>query len=214
MRRSLLLNSRALFVPLGLSTLLGLVMSSTYANPDNTSTYSDAIFAANAVKAPVVHDEEDGYYSYNYRRRFAEIRAAKQQTQRISEEQRSQDVQISAIPRINESDLEYQIRMEKEQNPVWLKHQAQAKLQAQIFAQQEEKQNQKLMSMTSNSTPPLSGNSLPTNSLNTTKTAKTSLDSIPRTMSMGKYVGYSLFYSLGIVWSLIFFVGLLRRRNE
>jgi hypothetical protein len=104
--------------------------------------------------------------------------------------------------------------MEKEQNPVWLKHQAQAKLQAQIFAQQEEKQNQKLMSMTSNSTPPLSGNSLPTNSLNTTKTAKTSLDSIPRTMSMGKYVGYSLFYSLGIVWSLIFFVGLLRRRNE
>jgi hypothetical protein len=34
MRRSLLLNSRALFVPLGLSTLLGLVMSSTYANPD------------------------------------------------------------------------------------------------------------------------------------------------------------------------------------
>lgn len=230
MRRSLLLNSRALFTKLGLSTVLCFAISCSYANSNNTSTYSDAVFAANAVKAPVVQDDDDSYNSYSYRGRYAQMSAEKQQLQKAAEEQKARDAQISSIPRPNESDAEYQARMEKEHNPVWLKHQAQAKLQAQIIAQQEAKLNQKPVGIAS---PPV-GSVLPNNNLNKPESAdhtmtigelsalrfspthppEISPDSIPREMSMGKYIAYSLFYLVGIAWSVIFFVGLMRRRNQ
>jgi len=233
MRKPLPMNSRTLFVQLGLFALLGSVISVTYANSNN-STYSDAVFAANAVKVPVVQEDDDNYSSYNYRGRYAEMSAARLQKQKADEEQKAHDAQISSIPRANESDAEYQTRMEKEQNPVWLKRQAQAKLQAQILDQQEAKQNQQAASISSNNLPSVSGSTTPTNTLNTSglaenqlssntasleslsvglATPKTSPDSIPRIMSMDKYIGYSLFYWVGILWSLIFFVGLMGRRN-
>ncbi|MBC7751656.1 MAG: hypothetical protein H7Z73_08035 [Candidatus Saccharibacteria bacterium] len=227
MRKSLQLNSRALFTKLGLSTVLCLAISCSYANSNNTSTYSDAVFAANAVKAPVAQDDDD---NYNYRGRYAQMSAEKQQLQKIAEEQKAHDAQVSSIPRLNESHAEYQARMEKEHNPVWLKHQAQAKLQAQIIAQQEAKKNQKPVGIASSPVRSV----LPNNNLNKTEAADQTMttdelsalrfspthppeispDSIPREMSMGKYITYSLFYLVGIVWSVIFFVGLMRRRNQ
>ena len=239
MRKSLPLNSYTLFVQLGLSTLFGLTMSFTHANTNNTTAFSDADFAAHAVKAPpVVHDDDDGYNRYDYRRRYAEISEKEQQIQKAAEEQQAYDAQISSIPRSNESEADYQARMEKERNPVWMKRQAQAKLQAQILDQQEEKRKKQSVSAVSNNLAPLSGNNLPTKSLDTigtdnnvptaealsassdiptnqpTNLSVSSYDSIPRTMSMGKGSSNSLFFGLGIIGILIVFVRLISRSKE
>lgn len=234
MRRSLSLNSHPFFVQIGLSIFFGLAISSTHANSNHTPTYSDAVFAANAVKAPAAEDDNDGDGYYSYRRRYDEISEARQQAQRAAEEQKSHDAQFSSIPRANESDAEYQARMEKEQNPVWLKHQAQAKLRAQIEAQNEAKLKEKSLGIAPALPNAVSVKSLPTDGLSATEltvnqvaegndlnalsfsqpTSEPSHDSISEAMSISEKTGYSLFFWLGIVCCMIYLVRFLRRPPE
>lgn len=222
MRKSLPMNLHIFYVQLSVA-LISLAAPCAYASPQNESTYSDAVFAANAVKTPSTRRNDDDYSPYSYRDRYEEMNQAQLQKQRAYDEQKTQDAAISYIPRSNESDAEYQARMEKEQNPFWLKHQAQAKLKAQILDQQTSKFNQAAHPATettstptddSSSTPTEDQTSTPSNSLNELLKSSTSPNSIPREMTASKYTGYSLFYLLSIAWSLIFFVRIIRNNNE
>ena len=230
MRKSLLINLHSFYAHLGLSALISLSISHAHASSHNESTYSDAVFAANAVQTPITNrdDDEDSYYRYGYRDRYAEMSRAQQQKQKTYEEQKYRDAEISYIQRSNESDADYQARMAKEQNPIWLRHQAQVKLKAQILDHQESKLNQPAnapiatnntsTNNSSSDTAPKDQASSPSNRLDDLMAKPTtpaiSPDSIPREMTMGKYMSYSLFYLLSLAWSLIFLVGLIRRKEE
>jgi len=228
MRKSFPLNLHFFYAQLCLSVFMSLGISYAHASSHNESTYSDAVFAANAVQTPVVSrdDDDNGYYRYGYRDRYAEMSRAQQQKQKAYEEQKSRDAEISYIQRSNESDAEYQARMEKEQNPVWLKHQAQLKLKAQILDHQASQLNQPANASTNDTPINTSDSSVssedqaspPSNRLDDLISKPTTPaitpDSIPREMTMGKYIGYSLFYLLSLVWSLIFLAGLIRRKAE